>query len=306
MVNQQLVDWIRNQISQKISSEQIREILITKGYNTDDVNEAINIVLQEQTRQQVNNPNKKRVFTILIICILSIIVIVCGVLWFTNNNNKDSHESYFEYINKQKNLQTYSVAYDVKLPIMHALSGTDIDDKKITLEVYKEGYNEKRVVEFNESGKTNTFSYFNINGTHTNCWKNSNGAISCNIKNGSEEELRRTTPTIPDDISKLLDNTNMIYKGKDTINNMNCALFRLDIDNIDKFMDATYSLTQGISAGSGTPGTLEVCVDEETGIISSMKLSSTIKSSFKENIILEYNILSFSNIVAEDAFLLSH
>jgi len=62
-------------------------------------------------------------------------------------------------------------------------------------------------------------------------------------------------------------------------------------------------LTQGLSVSPETPGILDICVDEETGTILNMKLSSAKKSSFGENVILEYTIVSFSNNVLEDTFL---
>jgi len=305
MVNQQLLEWIRNQISQGTDSEQIREIPIKKGYNIDDVNEAINIVTQERLLKQANNSNKRQILPILLIFILAVAIIGGSIMLLANNNKNDneSHESYFDYISKQENLPSYAVAYDVKTPMINALSGKNINTKRIELEVYKDAYNEKRVLKFIDDGKTDTFSFFNINGRHTSCRISDYGEISCMAKNVSEKELQRTTVTVPNDISELLNNMNVVYKDKDKINQMNCALFQVDIDNIDIFMTATYSLTQGLSAGPGTPGTLDICINEETGIILSMKLYSQ-KPAFKEDVILQYDVLSFSNIIPDNIFIL--
>jgi len=284
MANQQLIDWIRNQISQKRDSEEIRGFLIEKGYNIDDVNEAIHVVVQEPVPKQTNNPTKRWVLP-LIISLLVVAIIGSSILLLADKDNEPPG-SYFDYVSKKENLQALSTVYDIKLPMVTALSGQNINSKKITLEVYRKQDNEKRVLTFNESGKTDTFSYFNINDKHTSCWTSSHGEISCNVKNVSKEELRRTTVTIPDDISALLNNMDIVYRGEDNINHMNCALFRVDIDNLDKFMDAIYSLTQGLSVSPETPGILDICVDEETGTILNMKLSSAKKSSFGENLFL--------------------
>lgn len=94
MVNQQLVDWIKNEEAQGYTLRQLYNSLIQQGYNPDEVSEAINIA--SQPNQQVNPSSKpiKKSFHLLPILIIGVVVIglIGGyIFFFTSQNNKNTN-----------------------------------------------------------------------------------------------------------------------------------------------------------------------------------------------------------------------
>ncbi len=80
MVNEQLVDYIKNEKSQGYSSQQLYDYLIQQGYNPNDIKEAIDYVEKPQTS---SSPNKK--FTFIGVSAIIFIVVVVVSFWFLTN-----------------------------------------------------------------------------------------------------------------------------------------------------------------------------------------------------------------------------
>ncbi|MCK5333908.1 MAG: hypothetical protein KAJ24_05310, partial [Candidatus Aenigmarchaeota archaeon] len=78
MVNQQIINWIKQQDSQGYSSQQLYNYLIQQGYNPNEVNEAIRIV--SQPTSQVNQ------LSIIIIGIV-VVTLICGGMIFLFSQN---------------------------------------------------------------------------------------------------------------------------------------------------------------------------------------------------------------------------
>ena len=92
MANQQLIDYIKSQLSKNIELIQIKQTLFSKGWADNDINEAINSA-QNVTNpsitglQQINEEKPKKLK--LWIFIIAIILIIIG-FFIVNKNNRSS------------------------------------------------------------------------------------------------------------------------------------------------------------------------------------------------------------------------
>ena len=90
MVNQQLIDWIKNQESQGYSDQQLYNLLIQQGYNPNEINEAIKFA--KQVLQPIKQSSKKsiKLLYIIIAGIVLVTLVIGGIFWFVSNQDSSS------------------------------------------------------------------------------------------------------------------------------------------------------------------------------------------------------------------------
>ena len=106
MVDEQLKGWIKEQISQGFTHEQISEHLINNGYNTADVNEALNSL--------DNKPKSKRLF--IIIGAVIFIALIVGAVYFFSGGAKTT-ETINAASNQTVNIGESGVGANVNIEI---------------------------------------------------------------------------------------------------------------------------------------------------------------------------------------------
>jgi hypothetical protein len=89
MINPQLIEWIRNQLSRGYTIQQLQPYLVQKGYNPADVSEAINYVNSNQQGSQSGTqpgPDSKpaNVLSIILIGILFVGLVLGGYIVYKN------------------------------------------------------------------------------------------------------------------------------------------------------------------------------------------------------------------------------
>ena len=89
MVNQEIIDKIKNRLKQGDANSQIYDALVQEGYNVNDINEAI---------IEVSNSIKKPIKILPIIIGVVILVLICGGLYFALNSNS-KEEGVSEIVN---------------------------------------------------------------------------------------------------------------------------------------------------------------------------------------------------------------
>jgi hypothetical protein len=92
VVNQQIVDWIKSQEAQGYDPQQLYSYLIQQGYNSAEVNDALNFIAQpSRPMSQQAQPIKPHtnILPILIISLV-VIVVVGGGFYFMSQNNKET------------------------------------------------------------------------------------------------------------------------------------------------------------------------------------------------------------------------
>ena len=95
MVNQQLLDYIKQQIQQGVSREQIKSSLMTNGWQSADVEEAFNSINYSAQGQQVSSfSNKSPVSAWKIVTAFLIgVVVIGGGIYFANKTLFKSEET---------------------------------------------------------------------------------------------------------------------------------------------------------------------------------------------------------------------
>jgi len=80
MVNSQLANWVRNQIAQGYTTKQIYDSLVRQGYNSQDINEAINF--SSSSIKPLNQQPKQNIGLYLIVCTVIILVISGSIFYY--------------------------------------------------------------------------------------------------------------------------------------------------------------------------------------------------------------------------------
>jgi hypothetical protein len=80
VVNQKLVDWIKNQISKGHSSQELYKILVDRGHDSNEIKEAIDFVY-DKGFIKVKGSQKKN-YTKIILIVVAIVVVVGLVSYF--------------------------------------------------------------------------------------------------------------------------------------------------------------------------------------------------------------------------------
>lgn len=107
MANQKIINWIKHYESQGYSPQQLYNSLVQRGYNPDEVNEALRTAAQPATQvNQSASAIKKPVnfLPIIIIGILVVALIGVGIFWFTPFYKKADSKIIHTNIDKTYNL----------------------------------------------------------------------------------------------------------------------------------------------------------------------------------------------------------
>ncbi|HHD80394.1 MAG TPA: hypothetical protein ENK99_02110 [Campylobacterales bacterium] len=126
MITQQLLDYIKQQLEQRVGKEQIKSILLNNGWQENDIEEGVRKVEENQTNLSTsqnnqiennptsnfpsdnnqNHPNQK-LFWISGIVVLTILVIISGIFYFSSSKKteQESKKVAQNQFNQNQNIQ---------------------------------------------------------------------------------------------------------------------------------------------------------------------------------------------------------
>lgn len=117
MINQQLLDYIKQQLQQGISREQIKNFLIAKGWSAQDIEEGFNNINTSIPPRQYSNFSTKapmKIWKIILVSFIGILLVGGGIYFVSQKLFKPVEESSTE--SSDQLTQEFQLSLDIMTP----------------------------------------------------------------------------------------------------------------------------------------------------------------------------------------------
>ncbi len=94
MINEQIVFYIKSQIAQQVSIEEISSSLKSQGWSDADINEAFSVLQKQNSTSPIQSLNSTSKFkNIITLVLLGVLLLGAGYFFFIKNKNMDNNIS---------------------------------------------------------------------------------------------------------------------------------------------------------------------------------------------------------------------